>query len=478
METWYSVLAHALSGYNSTILYYLLTINGISVFFLFVSVLELFKFRRMKALVDPESIMQSADSPAISIISPAYNEEQTIIEATHSLLNLRYPRFEVIVVNDGSKDKTIDKLRAEFELVRLDFFYNPAIPTKKVKNIFKSPLHPNLTVVDKENGGKADALNTGINLSRHELFCAIDADSLLEEDALLKAVYPFIRWKGNVAVSSGIIRIVNGCTISKGHVESVQLPLKLLPLFQIVEYLRVFLVGRFAWNALNFVLIVSGAFGLFKKSAVLKVNGYSTNTVGEDMELVVKLHRQMLADKNHQKILFLPDPVCWTEAPQTWRVLRRQRDRWLRGLLETLWKHKTMILNPRYGTIGFIAIPFMILTEVLGPLIELSGYVSYGLAYFLGLMQTEFLVLFLIVALLFGLLQSICGLLIEEVLFRRYTKVRDIILLIGIAVIENFGYRQFNFVVRLVACINFLTGKKGWGKMTRAGFTQQKSVKR
>lgn len=473
MNTWYYVFTRALSMYNDTVLYYLLAINGISIFFLLVSIIALFKFKRTRALVNPDYIMQSPESPSITIVSPAYNEEATIIEATHALLNLRYPRFEVIVVNDGSRDGTLAKLIREFDMRRLDFYYNPTIKTKPVRGIYKSPGYPHLTVVDKENGGKADSLNTGINLSKYDLFCAIDADSLLEEDALLKAVYPFIRWKGSVAVSSGIIRIVNGCTVKKGRVENVELPLRLIPLFQIVEYLRVFLVGRFAWNALNFVLIVSGAFGIFKKSLVLKVNGYSTNTVGEDMELVVKLHRLMLSEKDPQKIVFLPDPVCWTEAPESLRVLSRQRDRWLRGLLETLWKHKRMILNPRYGAIGLFAIPFMILTEVFGPILELTGYVSYFTGYFLGMLQTEFLILFLIVALLFGLLQSICGFLIEEMLFRRYTKFRDIILLLIVAVVENFGYRQFNFFVRLMAFINFIKGKKGWGKMTRVGFNKK-----
>lgn len=470
MDTWYASFARLLSAYNHGVLYYLMAANAAAILVLVVSVVELVRFKRARALVDAQYLMQSPLTPAISIISPAYNEEATIVEAVHALLRLHYPRFEVVVVNDGSKDGTLDVLIEEFDLRRLDSAYVPAIATKPVRDIYTSPKNPRLTVVDKENGGKADSLNTGINVSRHELFCAIDADSLLEEDALLRAVYPFVRWKGHVAVTSGIIRIANGCTVEKGRVERVGVPRQLLPLFQIVEYLRVFLVGRFAWNALNLVLIVSGAFGVFKKSLVCKAGGYATNTVGEDMELVVRLHRMTRKAGKKQRIVFLPDPVCWTEAPATLRVLSRQRDRWLRGLIETMWKHRAMCLNPRYGLIGVIAMPFMLLFELLSPLVELTGYLSIGAGYALGLVQVDFLFLFLIVALLFGLFQSVCGLLIEEVLFRRYGRIRDILLLMGVAVLENFGYRQFNFVVRLGAFFNVLTGKKSWGTMTRVGF--------
>jgi len=473
MLGWYDTLLRFVLGYNHAVILYLASVNLLYLLFLVVSLRELVRTQRTRRLVDSQPLLQSEETPAISVVSPAYNEAATILEATHALLRLHYPRFEVIVVNDGSKDNTLSILIEAFELQQLDFLYQPAIPTKPVRNVYRSPLYPRLTVVDKENGGKADSLNAGINLARHGLYCGIDADSLLEEDALLKGVYPFVRWKGKVAVTSGIIRIANGCVVDKGRVIDVRLPSEILPLFQIVEYLRIFLVGRFAWNALNSVLIVSGAFGIFDRRMVLEAGGYSTGTVGEDMELVVRLHRRMREQKDVRGIYFLPDPVCWTEAPSSWKILSRQRDRWQRGFMETLWTHRGMLFNPRYGVIGLFSFPFMVLFEMFSPIVELTGYVTLSLGFFLGVLEWQTVTLFLIVTFLFGLLTSVCGLLIEEVLFKKYRRLQDLALLLFIAFVENFGYRQINFLIRLKAFFGYFGKKKGWGKMTRTGFTRK-----
>lgn len=470
MEQYYELFTRIIARYNEAIIFYLIAVNSLYLLFLAVAIRELIRFKRTGRLLDKDKLFQSDELPSISILSPAYNEEATIIEAVHALLRLHYPKFEVIVINDGSKDATLELLVSEFKLTRMDYTYLPAIATKPVRDVYRSSSHPRLTVVDKDNGGKADSLNTGINVARHELFCAIDADSLLEEDALLKGVYPFVRWKGRVAVTSGIIRIANGCSVDRGRVVKVALPSKILPLFQIMEYIRIFLVGRFAWNALNSVLIVSGAFGIFKKALVLEAGGYLPTTVGEDMELVVRLHRLMREKKDVQRICFLPDPVCWTEAPENWKILWRQRDRWQRGLMETLWRHKRMLFNPRYGAIGLFSFPFTVLFEMLSPFVEMTGYVTILLSWMLGLLMPSTLVLFLIATFLFGLLMSVCGLLIEEVLFRKYGRLRDIILLTFMAFLENFGYRQINFIIRFKAVFSLFSKKKGWGRMTRAGF--------
>src|SRR3989339_163891 len=470
IQNLFDLVAQAITRYNSFVVFYLIAVNGLYLVILMVSLFELIRFKRTQSLVDEAYLMQSDETPSISVISPAYNEEATIIEAVNALLKLHYPRFEIIVVNDGSKDNTLNLLIDKFQLRRIDCAYTPVIPTKPVRNIYMSPAHPRLRVVDKENGGKADSLNTGINVSRNELFCGIDADSLLEADALLKGVYPFARWKGDVAVTSGIIRIVNGCTVNRGKVEKVALPKMPVVLFQIVEYLRIFLIGRFAWNAMNSVLIVSGAFGIFKKDLVISAGGYMTNTVGEDMELIVRIHRVMRERKKVERIYFLDHPVCWTEAPSSLRVLARQRDRWQRGLMETLWKHRAMIGNPRYGTIGMFSIPFIVAFEMLSPLVEMTGYATMTLSFAMGMLETHFVVLFLVATFLFGHLMSICSLIIEEALFKKYGRLRDILILIVYAFLENLGWRQIHFLIRFKALFSFLSKKKGWGAMTRAGF--------
>ncbi|MDH4224731.1 MAG: glycosyltransferase family 2 protein [Deltaproteobacteria bacterium] len=426
-----------------------------------ISIVNDYRLFRMPLFIKP-----------ISILAPAYNEELTVKENITSLLNLNYPQFEVILINDGSKDDTLKTVVEGFGLKLTDRAVPADLPAKPIRGIYTSTRYPNLVVVDKENGGKADALNVGLNVSRFPLFMAIDADSLLEKDALLKMVRPYLERPETVAVG-GVVRIVNDCVVKDGNVNEVRLPGRVLPRFQVVEYMRAFLFGRMGWRALNMVVVISGAMGLFKKEAVIDAGGYQTTTVGEDMELVLRLHHSLTLQNKKYSIDFLPDPVCWTEAPETLAVLGRQRKRWHRGLMECLVKHRGMALNPRFGRVGMVALPYYWMAEGLGPFVEVFGqagfYVSWGV---LGL-DSWFVLAFLCASVLLGIVQSMLAMILEELTFQRYPSIPMIVSIFFMGVVENLGYRQINTWWRLMGVVDYLRGKHHWGDMPRVGFKKK-----
>jgi cellulose synthase/poly-beta-1,6-N-acetylglucosamine synthase-like glycosyltransferase len=382
---------------------------------------------------------------------------------------LDYPLFEVILVNDGSKDATLDRLITAFELKLSARSFEHTVPCKPIRGVYESSLYPNLVVVDKVNGGKADALNSGLNLALYPLFCAIDADSILESDALLRLVRPFLEAPGVTIAAGGVIRIANGCDIRAGRVRKVQLVRRTLPLIQIVEYLRAFLFGRMGWSSGNSLLVISGAFGLFDKRTAVQAGGYATDTVGEDMELVVRMHRRLHDRKQRYRIGFVPDPICWTEVPESLRVLRRQRTRWQRGLIDTLWRHRGMMGRPRYGMVGLVALPGFAVFEMLSPVIELSGYLLLPLLLLLGYLDVSYVAAFMVMSILYSILVSILAVLLEDVTFRRYTNPRDMVVLVGAAVLEHLGYRQLTVWWRVRAFWEFSRGDLSWGAMERRG---------
>ena len=465
----YRALMWGLDAFNLVVLGYFVLLNtGYFITGLFAfSALRRY-VRRLRSL-DIEDLLGSAGMPPITLIAPAYNEEPTCVEATRSLLTLRYSDFEVLVVNDGSKDGTLRRLIEAFELEPAYRLPVGEIPTEGVKGVYRSRHHTKLWVIDKENGGKADTLNAGLNYCRTPIFCAMDADSLLEREALTRIVRPFVEDARTIA-AGGIIRIINGCTVDEGTVTNVQLPKELLPRFQVLEYLRAFLSGRMGWQELEATLIISGAFGVFRRDMVIAVGGYATDTVGEDMELVVRLHRHCLEQGIDYTIGFVPDPVAWTECPATLRVLGRQRDRWQRGLIETLWRHRTMLFNPRYGRVGMLAFPYFTFLEMLSPVIEVAGYVTFAITAALGRLAPVYAVAFLTLAFGLGIGLSITAVALEELGFRRYPRRRDLYQLLWLAVAENFGYRQLTTWWRLKGIISALRRRKGWGRMERRGF--------
>jgi cellulose synthase/poly-beta-1,6-N-acetylglucosamine synthase-like glycosyltransferase len=410
----------------------------------------------------------SGFEPPVSVIVPAYNEEKTIGPSVRSMLQLEYPEFEVLVVNDGSRDGTLEALRAEFSLAPYPEAHWRTIETQPVRGIYRAAEFPNLRVIDKENGGKADALNAGINVARFPLVCGVDADSILERASLRRVVSPFL-YDPSVIASGGTVRIANGCEVRDGFLEKVGLPANLLPLLQIVEYLRAFLFGRMGWMPLNAVLIISGAFGVFRKRALVVVGGYRHDTVGEDMELVVRLHRLHRLRGEPYRIVFLPDPICWTEAPESLRVLRSQRTRWQRGLGESIVANRALLLHPRGGAPGWIALPFMVAFEWLGPLVEVAGYLAMAGGLALGHVSWQAFAAFMLLAIGLGTVLSVNALLLEEISFHVYQKPRQLLTLAGVALIENFGYRQLVTLWRLQGLWQWARRTRGgWGDMTRS----------
>jgi cellulose synthase/poly-beta-1,6-N-acetylglucosamine synthase-like glycosyltransferase len=390
-----------------------------------------------------------------------------------SLLQLDYAEFEVVVINDGSRDGTLRALEEAFDLEPFPEAHWRRLKAQPVRTIYRSRTQPNLRVVDKENGGKADALNVGINASRFPLFCAMDADSILQRDSLRLVVEPFLDDPTTIA-SGGTVRIANGCVVSGGHLERVGLPRHPLALLQLVEYLRAFLFGRMGWAGINAVLIISGAFGVFRKDAVVEAGGYMANTIGEDMELVVRLHRVMRAKKQPYAIHFLPDPICWSEAPESLAILKSQRIRWQRGLAESL--HRNLgLAGPRGGAPGMLAFPFFMLFECYGPLIEVAGYAFMALLWLLGATSTEAFVTFLLLAFSLGFLLSVSALLLEEISYHVYPRFSQMGVLVVAALAENFGYRQLVTVWRLIGLTRWLRGARStWGTMTRKGTWQKR----
>ena len=418
------------------------------------------------------SIGSMPNALPISIVMPAYNEELTISEAAQSMLRLQYPQFEVILVNDGSKDRTLDLLVEVFRLEKVYRAWRPEVPSKPVRGIYISALYPNLVVVDKENGGsKADAVNAGINVSRYPLTCVVDADSLLDQDALMRVARLYIEDPESTVGVGGLVRVANGCEIKDGRVVKVRLPKEPLAMFQNVEYFRAFLMGRVAWSAIDALLIISGAFGMFRRDQLVKVGGYKSTSLGEDFELVLALRRKLGDEKKPCKFKFVCDPACWTEAPTTLKILGSQRARWQRGLMQTLWAHRKMWFNPKYGAAGMLAIPYMLLFEVLGPVVEISGLVGVPVLFALGLVNWPFALFYYLLAVVAGIFVSIGALVLEEVSYGKYPRLRDILRLAWYSVAENFGYRQLTVWWRLKGIWLHLTKRQAkWGQMVRRGF--------
>lgn len=454
--------------------------TGIASSYLFLALLstvEMRKYIRKNQFVDYNYILSSPFAPGISLIAPAYNEGLTIIDNIKSLLSIMYNNFEVIVINDGSKDDTLQKMIAAFNLVRVDYDLRAALQTKSVRGIYKSTnrAFKKLLVVDKVNGGKADALNVGLNISKKELVACIDVDCIIEADALLKMVKPFLEEPAEVIASGGVVRIANSCIVEEGRLVEVRLPEKFIARFQVLEYIRAFLLARLAWSKLNGLLLISGAFGLFKREIAVKAGGYNPKTVGEDMELVMRMRIYMHDQRRKYKVSFIPDPLCWTEAPSTYNILKRQRNRWARGTFETLKIHRKIFLNPKYGMMGMISYPFWFFFEWLAPFIEVAGFLFFiGLAA-CGMIDWMFFFIIFFCTYCFSFFISMFALFTEEMSFFKYTQKADILKMIMTAMIEPFWFHPRVVLWSIQGNLDLIKGKKAWGEMTREGFVQYKS---
>jgi cellulose synthase/poly-beta-1,6-N-acetylglucosamine synthase-like glycosyltransferase len=465
------MLRFLVEAYSTGILVYTALLQLSYLVFLALAFKVIRRYLRGLRFRNVTSIGSMPNALPISIVMPAYNEELTITDAAQSMLRLQYPQYEVVLVNDGSKDRTLELLIECFRLEKVYRAWRPEVPCRRIRGIYISALYPNLIVVDKENGGsKADAVNAGINLSRYPLVCVVDADSLLDQDALMRVARLYIEDPESTVGVGGLVRVANGCEIKDGRVVKVRLPKEPLAMFQNVEYFRAFLMGRVAWSALDALLIISGAFGLFRRDHLVKVGGYRLGFIGEDFDLVMSLREKLGDEGKPCKLKFVCDPACWTEAPVTLKILGAQRARWQRGLMETLWAHRKMWFNPKYGASGTLAIPYMLLFEVLGPALELSGYITVPLMFALGFVAWPFVIFYYLLAVVAGIFVSIGALALEEASYGKYPALRDILRLAKYSVLENLGYRQLTVWWRLKGMWQYFFRRgMGWGRMVRRG---------
>lgn len=454
--------------YQWGILAYFVALHGQQLYFILRAFFSMRTYLQAADTDDLDSLFETTYVRPITLLCPVYNESVGAVSSISSLLALRYPEFQVIVINDGSTDDTLPKLIEAFRLKPSHRVVRMTLEHQPIRGVYESLHQPNLVVVDKENGGKADALNCGINLARYPLVCCMDGDSIVENDALLRVVRPFMD-QPNVVASGGVIRPVNGCMVTRNGIRGIYLPKKWLARFQVLEYLRSFLYGRVGLASQDMMFVLSGAFAVFRKDVLLQSGGFLTDTVGEDFEMVVRLYRTLREQKAPHHIAMVPDPICWTEVPEDFKTLGRQRNRWHRGLLDTLWIHKRMLFNPKYGRIGLLSMPNFLFFEALAPLIETSGYGIFIYLAWTHALDPIFAVLFLWAALLLGLINSMVAIVLEVQANHRYQGLPTFGRLLLTALFENLGYRQLTVWWRLRGTFDWLRGQRGWGKMQRQG---------
>ncbi len=472
----HSGLLHLFDYANTIILIYFITTNAVYTFLMALSLYAVSLHAKFAARTGYTDLLDSPVTPPVSLIIPAFNEQQGIVQTVLSLLELNYPEKEIIVVDDGSTDETLNQLIERFQLLKMDLIYRPVVKTKAPLAFYYNPDRPELLVISKENGGKSDALNVGLNMARSPYFCTVDADTIIERDALLRLMAPIMHSQENTIVSGGVVRIANGCTLRNGQVVNIDLPKSWLERCQVVEYIRTFLFGRPGWNALNATFITSGAFCLLQRDAVVKVQGFSTDTVTEDVDMIATLHRYFRKNKIKYRMVFTTDPICWTEAPHTIAMLARQRRRWQLGLTQTVMKHNQMIGSPRYGLLGLLSVPFHAYVEAIGSVIEALGSILIPFSFFIGAMPFSLFLLLMFLAVGYGTLLSMGSVLLEETTVRRYPKLNHVLILMGYAVLENLGYRQMVTFFRAQGVLQYFTGLRGWELVTHRGFRARVAV--
>ena len=448
--------------FTNIIVLYFFVANGIYTTLMLMSFVSVWFYQIRIGYAGLQEVRESPVTPPVTIIVPAFNEENSIVQTAESLMKFDYPAKEILIVDDGSTDQTLTKLIERFHLVRIDSIYRPKLKAVAPTAFYYNPHIPNLTVVSKPNSGKAEALNVGVNMARSPYFCTIDADCILEKDSLLRLMYPVIKSPVNTVLSAGIVRILNGCTVVNGQVAEINLPKKAIEKFQVVEYLRSFLFGRTGWNLLQATFIASGAFCIFHRETVIDAGGFGEDTVTEDIDVVASIHRSMREKKQKYQMSFCTDPVCWTMAPDNRKLLGRQRRRWQLGLLQTIMKHNHLLFNHRYGLLGLLSMPFQTFIEAFGCLVEFGGYILIPLSFILGLTPVSLFLLFILLSMVYGALLSVGGILLEEITYRRYPRMKDLVRLLLYAVLENFGYRQMTVFYRVQGFFQYLRGQKQW----------------
>lgn len=468
------------SSFNWFVLTYFVILNTIYLLIIVAALAVMLRSVRRPDPAGRDDIFANPLTPPVSVLVPAFNEGAGIIESVRAMLSLRYPQFEVIVVDDGSTDDTFERLQQEFDLREVVPAIDPDVPTRgAVRSMHVPGGGEPLIVVRKVNAGRrADALNVAINVAQYPLVCMVDADSLLEPDALLRVAQPFVDDPDRVVATGGVIRAANGATVYRGHVVDVRQPKRWIERIQVIEYLRSFLIGRTGWSRVSGLLIISGAFGLFRRDLIVEIGGLDPNSLGEDADLVAAFHRHLRDARRDYSVVFVPEPVCWTELPRDRQTLGRQRRRWSHGLAQVLWKQKRMIFNPRYGRIGLLVMPYYLCFELLGPVVEVVGLASVVAGWAFGIVNTSFALLFATIAFAYGILLSFSALAVDELTRRRPNRWRDLVVGATAAIAENLGYRQMHAWWRLRGLVASLRRRPAvWGAMPRTGFTTEHSTR-
>ncbi|WP_272022213.1 glycosyltransferase family 2 protein [Olleya namhaensis] len=468
-----------------SIIEFLFLIYGVSTFAIYIGIIiysrkAIIRTKKEAAFLDINLIKGAKDLPSITLVAPAYNEGKTIVTNVRSLLSIQYPAYELIISNDGSTDDSLKQLINVFDLELISFYKGATeIECAPIKAIYKSnnPKYASLTVVDKENGGRSDAINAGIAYAKSDLVLCTDADCIIEQDALLKMVRPYLEaLEEEVIASGGAIGIANDSVIINGTIKEIRLPKKLISRIQIVEYIRAFLLGRMAWGEIGGLMLVSGAFGLYPKHRLLEVGGFDKDTIGEDLELCIRLRRHMEDLKLKYKVVYIPETLCWTESPSTFKIYVSQRDRWARGLWETIFKHKALFFNKKYNNMGKYYFPYWVFFEFGAPIAELLGmvYITY-LVFFVGLVWSNTVALFIAVYLA-GCMFSTIAILMYSFNYSHYSKPKMIFKLLLAAYLEPFYSHPILLYAQLKGFLKKIFNiDTGWGIMTRTGFNEEET---
>jgi len=471
-------LVDFVNGFNSVVIIYFLILNSFYLGLVLIAAWTTRRTTRMPAETALEDLFANPLTPGVSVLVPAYNEEKSIVSSVHAVLALRYPLMEIVIAEDGSTDNTFEVLRKEFDLIPSNRIPAGVINTVGAVNSVHVARDGRLVVIRKDNARRrGDALNVALEYARHPLVCMIDADSVLERDALLHVVRPFVDDPDRVAASGGAIRPINGCPTDRGVIMDKRAPKGWAPRIQVVEYLRSFLLGRVGWSSFNSLMIISGAFGLFRRDLVQEIGGLTPESLAEDADLVNGLHQRMREEKRDYRIVFVPHPVCWTEVPENLKILSRQRRRWSHGLLQVLWRFRRMMANPRYGRVGMLVLPYYLIFELLSPVVEILGLIAVVAGFALGMLNTTAAVLYLLAALGYGVLLSIVAIVVDDMTYKTYRRWSDLAVLVMAAFVENLGFRQLHAFWRLRGLWSGLRGSNAaWGEMPRVGFTAAKAT--
>ena len=467
--------------YDSAIFVYGLTLI---VVYGVLAVLSIIAIRRYLNATRPsqlENLMSSPLAPGISILAPAYNEGLTIIANVRSLLTLNYPKYEIVLINDGSTDDSLEQLINEFDMVAVDFAYHEKIRSKPVRAIYKSrnQAYSNLLVIDKVNGkSKADAVNAGINAAAFDYFVCTDVDCVLHKDTLLELIKPVMQEGGKRVIAIGAtLRIANSSEFDEGVMTRMRPPRALLPRFQEVEYIRSFVLGKMGWSAINCVPNVSGGLGLFDREIVIKSGGYDHKSFGEDMELLTRMCGFCEDNKIPYSVRYIPKTLCWTEGPSSLKVFGRQRTRWARGLAQLMYAHKSIFLRPRYGRLGLVVFPYNFFFELLAPVIEASGIIIYLWLGLTGNVNWPYAILLLLFVYTYAIMITTLSILWDQLSFHYYKSVKEVLSLLIMPFLEFLLYHPLITFYSLKGYLFFLTNRRSsWGNMQRQGFRKAKTT--